>query len=65
MSRPLKLVGLTEIAQEFGVSRQRVLQLAEREHFPAPVAELRQGRVWRAADIKQRAAKHRPPSISR
>jgi predicted DNA-binding transcriptional regulator AlpA len=40
------LVGITEIAEMLGVSRQRVDQLASGEGFPSPEAELAAGRVW-------------------
>ncbi len=48
------LVGVHEIADLLGVSRQRVDQLA-RDHdaFPEPVAELHMGRIWRRDDIEQ------------
>jgi hypothetical protein len=39
------LVGAHEILEMFGVSRQRVQQLATRSNFPQPVAELAQGKV--------------------
>lgn len=45
------LMGVTEIADLFGVSRQRVDQLAATDGFPAPIAELAAGRIWRKADI--------------
>lgn len=41
-----ELVGLSEIGEMLGVSKQRVGQLREREDFPKPVAELRSGPVW-------------------
>lgn len=41
-----ELVGLSEIAEILGVSKQRVGQLRERDDFPRPVAELRSGPVW-------------------
>lgn len=43
------LMGAREISVRLGLSRQRVQQLAERPDFPAPVASLRRGRVWRTA----------------
>ena len=43
---PERYLGVTEIAELLGVSRQRVAQLREREDFPAPVAELAAGPVW-------------------
>lgn len=41
-----ELVGTHEIAAMLGVSRQRVLQLAQTPGFPAPVARLKVGNVW-------------------
>ncbi|WP_232344000.1 helix-turn-helix transcriptional regulator [Actinoplanes awajinensis] len=46
------LMGAREIADRMGLSRQRVQQLAERPDFPAPVALLRMGRVWRTTEIE-------------
>jgi hypothetical protein len=43
---PHELVGVSEVAELLGVSRQRVAQLREREDFPAPIAELAAGPVW-------------------
>jgi len=40
------LVGVQEIAVMLGVSRQRVGQLAARDDFPAPEADLATGRIW-------------------
>ena len=54
MSRKLDLMGVTEIREMLGVSRQRVHQII-RDHpeFPEPVAELASGKVWlRAAIVK-------------
>ena len=49
----LDLVGLHEIAEMVGVSRQRVDQLARQVGFPKPVAELKAGRIWRRRDIQR------------
>jgi predicted DNA-binding transcriptional regulator AlpA len=46
------LVGVAEIADLLGVSRQRVDQLAERDDFPNPAAVLAAGRIWKRADIE-------------
>ncbi len=46
-----ELVGAAEIAKMLGVSRQRVFQLTSRPTFPAPVASLAMGKVWRASDV--------------
>lgn len=60
-------VGVTEIAEMLGVSRQRVPQLRERPGFPAPVAELAAGPVWRLSSLQRFLAEWprrpgRPPS---
>lgn len=45
------LVGIAEIAEILGVSRQRASQLQTKPDFPAPTATLRSGPVWYAGDI--------------
>lgn len=42
-----------------GISRQRVYQLTSRADFPAPIADLRQGKVWRADDVERWATARR------
>lgn len=48
LARPAipELVGVSEIADILGVSRQRAHQLTKREDFPAMVADLAAGPVW-------------------
>ncbi len=46
------LVGLSEVGEMFGVTRQRVTQLRARPDFPAPVAVLRSGPVWTAPSLR-------------
>ena len=54
-------MGTAEIAALLGVSRQRVLQLLrEPGDFPQPVAVLKMGNVWDAAEVRQ-WADGRPP----
>lgn len=58
------LVGVAEISEILGVSRQRVHQIAkEHEDFPSPVADLTAGRIWRLKDVERWLEKHpqRPP----
>ena len=51
MARP-QLVGIAEIAQLFGVTRQAASNWRERhENFPPPAASLRSGPVWELPDI--------------
>ena len=53
------LVGLTEIAELMGVSRQRVDQLSNSYgDFPTPEADLASGRVWAKAAIEGWLATH-------
>lgn len=46
-----ELVGVSEVAELLGVSRQRVHVLRERPEFPAPVAILAAGPIWRRGDL--------------
>lgn len=58
----MELWAAQEIGTFLGVSRQRVSQLAARHHdWPAPVAELAVGRIWRADDIRAWATRHGRP----
>lgn len=54
---PLKevqpLAGSGEIAALLGVSRQRVSQLSKAVDWPAPVAVLGLGAVWRTDDVRR------------
>lgn len=51
---PDQLVGISEIAELAGSSRQAITNLRARdEGFPAPLAELRSGPVFREADIRK------------
>ena len=48
------LVGIAEIADMLGVSRQRVDAIARTdETFPPPEADLKGGRVWSSAAIEE------------
>jgi hypothetical protein len=52
VAQSLDLVGIAEIAQMIGVSRQRVDQLSRTDpDFPDPVAELHAGRIWARHDV--------------
>lgn len=51
-----ELMSAAEIAEELGISRQRVHQLRRTAMFPAPLADLRGGAVWDAAAIRSSAA---------
>ncbi|MEV6341870.1 hypothetical protein [Actinoplanes sp. NPDC051851] len=52
-----EVMAAAEIADYLGVSRQRVAVLVERPNFPAPIAHLAVGRIWRTSDIREWAAK--------
>lgn len=43
---PLDLVGVPEIAEMLGVSRQYAYRLIARDDFPEPDGETSAGRVW-------------------
>ena len=45
------LMGISEIADLLGVSRQRAHQLTQRSGFPAPAARLSSGPVWESAEV--------------
>jgi prophage regulatory protein len=48
----LDLVGVAEITQMLGVSRQYVDRLTRGSGFPVPEAELASGRVWKREDVE-------------
>jgi predicted DNA-binding transcriptional regulator AlpA len=53
------LVGMAEIAEMLGVSRQRVAQLIETyDDFPSPEVELTAGRIWSRTAIETWIATH-------
>lgn len=49
----LQLMGLHEIAELIGVSRQRADQLARERDFPLPAAELKAGRIWKRSEVER------------
>lgn len=46
-------LGVSEVARLLGVSKQRVSELRSRPDFPAPVAELASGPVWRGSQLRR------------
>lgn len=47
------LVGVREIAELLGISRQRVLELfRSHDDFPRPEAELSAGRIWKREAVE-------------
>ena len=47
-----QLMGVAEIAERLGVSKQRVSELARGQNFPRPVIALAAGPVWLASSIE-------------
>lgn len=45
-------MGLTEVAELLGVSRQRAHQLSKSKGFPEPTARLSAGLIWRRQDVE-------------
>lgn len=63
-----QLAGIAEVADLLRVSRQRASELQTRSGFPAPVAQLRSGPVWRIGDLSRFDAEWdrkpgRPPKV--
>jgi hypothetical protein len=52
-----ELLGVSEIAELLGVSRQRVSELRRRPGFPAPLAELAAGPVWKRTQLERFVAR--------
>jgi predicted DNA-binding transcriptional regulator AlpA len=48
-----QLMGLSEVAELLGVSRQRADQLARTVGFPPPIATLVGGRIWDGEAVEQ------------
>ncbi len=66
------MVGLAEIAQMLGVSRQRAAQLAnDYSDFPPPLSDLASGRVWERSSVEAWQQAHhdrrpgRPKKVTR
>lgn len=65
------LVGVSEAAAILGWDRRRVATYVDRGSFPAPVAHLASGRVWRRDEVEafarafaRRQARRRPRTTS-
>lgn len=55
------LVGVHEVAEMLGVSRQRVDRIvATDDSFPTPEAVLAAGRIWKRTDIEAWIKRRRP-----
>jgi len=59
MTDDADLMGTSEVAALLGVSRQRVLMIAQQPGFPKPLAVLKMGNVWRGADVRAWALSRR------
>jgi hypothetical protein len=59
----VEVMGSAEVAEFLGISRTRLVQLQRRADFPAPLAHLRAGLIWRGVDIRRWAAAHRPDRV--
>jgi len=60
------MVGIVEIADMAGRSRQRAYQMAnENKGFPKPIIETRSGRLWLKAAVERYFEQHRARPLSR
>ncbi|HTG46467.1 MAG TPA: hypothetical protein VK646_02275 [Actinomycetota bacterium] len=50
---PETYLGVTELAKELHVSRQRIAELRRRPDFPAPLVELAAGPVWCLSTLRR------------
>jgi hypothetical protein len=50
---PERYAGVSEVAALIGVSRQRVSELRAKPGFPAPVAELSAGPIWKVSSLNR------------
>jgi predicted DNA-binding transcriptional regulator AlpA len=46
-------VGVSEIKDMLGISRQRVDQLANEKGFPDPITVLKCGRIWMRNEVRE------------
>ena len=53
-----RLMGTHEIAEMFGVSRQRAQQIVTHKTFPKPYDVLHMGKVWRRAAVEAWGKEH-------
>ena len=61
----MRLVGSAEIRVMLGgLSKQRVYQITSSRTFPAPIADLVQGKVWRESDVLKWIQANRPDLIA-
>ncbi len=50
---PERYAGVTEVAALLGVSRQRVAELRCKRGFPAPIAEISAGPIWKVSSLNR------------
>lgn len=60
MTDDIELMGTSEVAALLGISRQRVLVIAQQPGFPKPLAVLKMGNVWRGQDVRDWAGRRGP-----
>jgi predicted DNA-binding transcriptional regulator AlpA len=58
MSSVEKLVGVTQVAELLGVSKQRASQIVRQKGFPDPAAMLGKRSAWRRADVLRWGRRH-------
>lgn len=67
----MRLGGMSEVASELGISRQRVSQLRGRSDFPDPVGEIAAGPIWdldaitrwNSSGLRRRSGRPKAPQI--
>ncbi len=52
-----ELIGVAELAELIGVSRQRASELARSRDFPAPIVTLASGPIWRKAAVARHVSR--------
>jgi prophage regulatory protein len=57
---PDEVVGVAEIAKALGVTKRTAIRYSQRPDFPAPLATLSSGRVWRRDDVEAWAKRTLP-----
>jgi hypothetical protein len=55
-----EVVGLAEVALRFNVTKRTAIRYTQREDFPAPLARLTSGPVWRRVDAERWGKEHLP-----
>jgi predicted DNA-binding transcriptional regulator AlpA len=50
---PEDMVGVSELAELLGVTKRTAIRYSQRPDFPAPLARLAAGPVWKRADVEK------------